>query len=352
MTAARDDDLDRHLTAIATALVAEAPAAPAPPPSALRRAGGWSAPPARVGLAVATAAAVSVGVIGMATLARDNDPSPRTVADSSVVSCDLITTPATSLQPELYPALDTERAALVDVVAVEGPRPPADLPFVELLVGRQEGDRLVDTVTIETGYGLADPGGYEPETIEINGVPATRWSPTLTPGATIVTWGDGLRFRAFGTDPIALLDQLIPGHLDVTTVGCGEPEIALDLPDGLDLITAPQLVGPTWTPVLIVGGNPVSTSSRSPLPSLAVIGTPLRIDVDGIEVWTLAEQHVTTVRWQVGDSTWATLKMDDGRDLEAALAIVEALEFVDRDEWLARYPDVEIAGTTEPPADR
>lgn len=84
------------------------------------------------------------------------------------------------------------------------------------------------------------------------------------------------------------------------------------------------------------------------------VGSPLRsIEVNGHPAWTfLSSAPTQDITWQVDDSTYVYLKVNDGTDAAGALALANQLTFVDFETWTARYsPDVSVTGTTEPDSD-
>ena len=94
------------------------------------------------------------------------------------------------------------------------------------------------------------------------------------------------------------------------------------------------------TATLSIGADnyDISVSTRNPVVYMSVAGPLRRIEVAGQPGWTfLSSFNTQDIAWQVDESTFAYLKINDGTDAAGALALANNITFVDWDSWIARY---------------
>jgi len=349
-----DDALDDELRAIAHALVDGAPDVPA-----LRDAGGS----ARGGRPrwIVMAAAATVAVLGAVALRYAAVPREETRAVQSVVP---ETTPAAAegVGPASFPVLDPLPDGL-EVTALVETGPSGEAPLTQVLVARIVNDTITDPVLISVRarpFELTPLHDTPVERVTVFGMDAETidYGSSYGMGPDVsVSWGDGPYFLANGADPIAFLDRADPSVLEATA-GTDDtaPELTIgELPADFEVVVAPQAVGPrVFGATLSVGADnyDFSVSARNPLADMALAGAVRRVDIDGAVGWAFTSVSRTQdVTWQVDDTTYAYLKVNDGSDGDRALELARAVTFVDFGAWVERYhPLGDCDGCTAPPS--
>jgi hypothetical protein len=236
-------------------------------------------------------------------------------------------------------------------------------PRTEILLGRQVDGVLSDAVTITaqaTPFGTSPAAGHPATASVVMGEPATVLDRSSIPGDRVyVLWGSGPYFLAAGADPLSLLDQLEAGAIyAVVDTGVAQPPLVGGgpLPDGVELIAGPQVIGQSATSVatLSIGSDnyDVKVSTQNPLMQMALIGPLRAIDVDGQPAWTfLSTSPTQDITWQVDDTTYAHLRANDRTSAAEALELANRLTFVDDTTWDSRYlPDTTTVTPTSAPA--
>lgn len=263
-------------------------------------------------------------------------------------------------QPNRLPVVQQPPAGM-RVAAIEYATTPSP-PFVEALVGREESGTIVDAVRfVVQSEPIEIPESSPPTEVTVMGQPAKAYA-LVDPDRdqrTVVTWGSGPYFAAEAADPLALLGMLSPGAVEGVD-GDTVPSMRIGgLPDGVDLIVAPQPIFADQPHRYITIGagrdeEPetfnVSTGTQNALAAMAVYGKTERIDVGGLPGWVSVDGHgLWSITWRVDDSTFAYLSVIDGSK-EAALEYARSVTFVNVDTWLNTYEatryDVALRGPT------
>lgn len=304
-------------------------------------------------LAAAAACLVvgGLGSVAWALTSRDQPSEPPTppAADESA------TTPPPSpsrLDPTLYPVIEEPPPGLEITAYVDS---IAEQPLLaEVLIGRRVDGVVSDSVTVIADLEPINPSpieGSPPTGTEVLGQPATvvdRSSPT-GPSEVLVTWGTDPYVVAYGTDPLPFLQNAATDALSATIGADGRPELKVGtLPEGYEVIIEPHLIGlPTLSAVLSIGADnyDISVSTRDPRMGMAAVAPVREVDVAGRVGWMFDTTDPLTqdVAWQVDDTTFAYLKVNDGTDAAGALELARQITFVDFDSWVARY-DPELRG--------
>lgn len=128
------------------------------------------------------------------------------------------------------------------------------------------------------------------------------------------------------------------------------------MPGDFEVIVEPQRItgDATVFASLSIGADnyDISVHTSDRVPGMASAGRPLRsIEVNGQPGWTyLSATPTQDITWQVDESTYAYVKVNDGGTANEALAPANQITFVDFDTWTARYsPDIaDVPATTEP----
>ncbi|HWL45067.1 MAG TPA: hypothetical protein VNQ73_19140 [Ilumatobacter sp.] len=365
--------LDPHVRAVFDEIVAHTPEL-GPPPSAGLLVRTATTPARRPWLAVAAAAIAVAGVGGIALLAN----RPTTTVPASAPPAAPTTPPTLSpttptvpppdpvappAEPTLYPVLDDVPAGLE--VTTHTSRTPDEPGWTEALLGRLVDGVLVDTVMISVQsrpFTISPMYGHPPTEATVFGEPATvyDYSENTGPAVVHVTWGSGPYFLATGADPLTFLGTATADAFLVTEGATADapPELSFGLlPAGFDAVAAPQPIGHARLgATLSVGADnyDISVGTRNWLPNMALAGSLRPVDVAGRPGWTFLSSSATQdITWQVDDTTYAYLKVNDGTDADGALALANALRFVDWDTWTAHYAPAEdepAAVTTAPAA--
>ena len=271
--------------------------------------------------------------------------------------------PTLSRDPTSFPVLDDLPDGPTATAHVHQIAEGVSTPYTHTLIGRLVDGTLIDAVSIvvdDIPFDTSRTAGQNATDAVVFGQPAIVIDRTdAQDGQVFVRWGSGPYFVAFGDDPLAFLNQ-VGTHVISATPGVGATEAPqLDigtLPDGFDVIVRPQAVGQaTRTATLSVGtGNyDIEVSTHNPVIDMAISGRLQAIQVNGRPGWAIpsTDRYQQGITWQVDDSTYAYLRVIDGRSNAEALDLAERITFVDYDAWAARYlPETfTVTPTTAPP---
>lgn len=272
--------------------------------------------------------------------------------------------PPTSSGPTSFPVLDALPDGLSATAYVREIADGVTTPGTEALIGRLVDGVLTDSVYIvtqATPFSTSAAVGHPATDAVVMGEPARVLDRSSIQGDHVyVLWGSGPYFLAAGADPLALLSQIAPG-----TISAGDapqpahpPQLTVrSLRDGLELIAGPQAFGQaTLDATLSIGADnyDVSVSTRNKVMQMALVGTVRVTDMGGRPAWTFQSSSLTQdIAWQVDDSTYAYLKVNDGSDAADALDLAAQIRFVDFDTWTALYPPdtTTVTATTAPTDD-
>lgn len=301
---------------------------------------------------VLAAAAACLVVGGVASVAwaftsqdQPGDPQPAPAAQAPDPATP--DTPPSRLDPTLYPMIDEPPLGL-PVTARSDAYPGGSLR-TEALIGQRAGAVVSDTVTISVH---ADPieispmAGRPPVATEVFGQPAMSYDygQIDRPPLTHVTWGTGPYFVASGADPLVFFEVASADSLDATVDTDGRPQLAIgSLPEGYEVIVEPAIVGlPMRGATLSIGldNYDISVSANNYVTWMAEVAPLRQVDVAGRVGWMsdTDDPGITQdVAWQVDESTYAYLKVNDGTDAAGALELAQQITFVDYDTWVARY---------------
>ena len=323
-----------------------------------------SSPRSRVLVGLAATASVTALIGGLVILSsRDGDP-PTPATQPTQVSSPPATTsptapdnsgpiktrPSPAGEPTSFPVLDDPPADQTVTAHVQRIEEGVTTPRTEMLLGHRADGVLIDAVTITaqaTPFGTSPAVGHPATEAIVMGEPATVLDRTSIAGDLVyVLWGTGPYFLASGADPLTLLNQLnADAFYAVEDPGVAQPPLidAGPLPKGYELIAGPQTLGQATTTVatLSIGNDnyDVSVSTQDPLIQMALIGTLRAIDVNGQPAWTfLSSSPTQDITWQVDDTTYAYLKVNDGTNAADALELANRLTFVNYPTWVSRYP--------------
>ncbi|MAT04746.1 MAG: hypothetical protein CL424_06860 [Acidimicrobiaceae bacterium] len=267
-----------------------------------------------------------------------------------------------SAEPAAFPVLDELPAGLSATTHVERMGDGWTSPRTEALIGRRVDGVLTDTVQLAVWPGPRDVSsmqGRTPTETVVAGESASvyDYSSSGSSPLFLVTWGTGPFFVASGEAPLAVLDQLKPDTIDATVVDDDEPPLVSigALPGDFEVIVEPHGItgDATVFATLSIGADnyDISVHTSDRVLGMTASGRPLRsIEVNGQPGWTyLSSTPTQDIAWQVNESTYAYLKVNDGSTADEALALAEQITFVDFDTWTARYsPDIaEVPATTE-----
>lgn len=358
-----DDRLDHELSAIARALVADAP-------DALPFSGGSRSPGTQHhrGMLVAAAAIAAVGAVGVLAVSSPDGAdrlTPSDAIESGVPGDDLVTMPA------LYPVIDDlPDSGFAHVLADELGRLGGQGPQAAAVVGKVGDDGSISsTLTIAAGLQFADQG--EPtDSTSVFGVAASVFDESEVGGPAgrrTVAWGTpplfaseaGLPFLAVigqpaiaGADPIDFLAAVDPSFATFTAGSATGPvDVQIgDLPDGFRLLAGPESIGrQPWIAYLRTGNQGPFAQTTASNPLYGYVGPLAATTVNGVDGWIADEGRA--VVWPVGESTWARVLVEPGDD---PVAFAESIRFVDWDTWsglydaTAGYPDPDFMPITGP----
>ncbi len=327
-----------------------------------------------------TAAAASVLVAGIAgiwaTGNRNGNEAPvpsqePTTASSptslatTAPSAPTNTVPAGQLgaEPTAFPVLDELPAGLSATTHVDRMGDGWTTPRTEALIARRVDGVLIDTIQLDVWaepFDLNPMQGRTPTEDVVMGQPATVLdrSDSASSPMFAVAWGSGPYFIASGESPLAFLHQIEPDAIEAATMGDDEPpQVSIGaLPGDFEVIVAPQGITGKATvfATLSIGADnyDISVHTSDPVVGMASTGRPLlSVEVNGQPGWTnLSSAATQDITWQVDESTYAYLKVNDGSTAAEALALASQITFVDFDTWTAQYsPDVaDVPATTAP----
>lgn len=330
-----------------------------------QRSGGrrWM-PAAAVGL-------VLCGIIALFALA-DRSPSisdeptvPPTPTPTSAATPTLgpDSTPVATVTdaPSGFPVLEQMPAGLSATASVQRFGDGWTSSRTEALIGRDVDGALIDAVQIiaqNDPFDISSMQDRTPTQTSVMGEPATVHDRSTTNGNLfIVEWGSDPYFVAIGEAPLVLLERVEPNAVAARSGGgsSNPPEVEIGaLPLDFEVIAAPQMVtgGPTLAATLSIGADniDVSVGTQNWLIDMAVFQPLRRVEVNGEHAWTFLSAGPTQdITWQVDDSTYVYVKINDGTNAAGALELANALRFVDFETWSARYePDVIGVPATTP----
>lgn len=355
---------DTEIRAIFDEIVAHTPDL-GPTPTHQRRIPTVDQPSRRRWASIAAASIMLAGAGGLAAVAWREAEPPTANRGSSPSSASSSPAPlvATPAEPTLFPVLDDSPAGLS--ITASAQRVGAEPLWTEALLGRLVDGVLTDTVTITVQsrpFDISPMPGKPPTEAEVLGETAAVFDFGTTTGQPVVhvTWGTGPYFLATGAAPLAFLGRVTDDAFHVTDAADTDtpPELSFGaLPDGFDVIAAPQTIGrERLSATLSIGADnyDISVGTRNWLVAMAQVGPLRRVEVAGQPGWTFLSSFPTQdITWQADDATWVYLKINDGTDSAGALELADQITFVDWDTWVARYdPDVhDTAGSTEPADD-
>lgn len=322
-------------------------------------------------VAGAAAALVMVGALATGWIAKDQQIESPTASGSA--STNPMATPptttainASSRWPALLPAIaplegETVTASIGEI-AVENPR------MTTAVVARVNGSSVTDithVVAVDTNPYLASMERfYSAPTAElIGGVRVALYAPkTDNPFASplaVVPYDDAHSLVVLGEDPLRFLALAGPSFAFVTEDE-GSTDLFLtlglnQLPEGYEVLAGPSpLVPGALQPTLQVrradGSVVADIGQADPAWPFALDGRNVLRTEDG-RYWMSDPRFGSQLTWQISDSQWIIVRNifgpndDTPATLEEALAIADRIELVDRDTWLARYPDAMDGGT-------
>lgn len=336
---------------------------------------------ARVGrrwLTVAAAAVLVTGIAGIwavgirsgaespAPAQQPATTSPPAPEPSTAEREPTTTAPTQQLKgaPTAFPVLDELPEGLSAHAHVQRMGDGWTSPRTNALIGRRVDGVLTDTVELvawPTPYDISPMQGRTPNETLVFGQPAYvyDYSSSGSVPLFLVAWGTGPFFVASGEAPLALLDQLDPDAIVATAVADDEPpQVSIgELPGDFEVIVEPQRITgeATLFVTLSIGADnyDISVHTSDQLPGMTSSGRPLRsIEVNGQPGWTyLSSTPTQDIAWQVNESTYAYLKVNDGSTSGQALTLANRIEFVDFDAWTARYsPEIYSPEIVDVPA--
>ncbi len=319
----------------------------------------------------AAAALVMVGALATGWIAKDQQIESPTASGSA--STNPMATPptttainASSRWPALLPAIaplegETVTASIGEI-AVENPR------MTTAVVARVNGSSVTDithVVAVDTNPYLAamEPLYSAPTAELVGGVSVALYAPkTDSPFASplaVVPYDDAHSVAVLGEDPLRFLALAGPSFAFVTEDE-GSTDLFLtfglnQLPEGYEVLAGPSpLVPGALQPMLQVRRADDSVvadiGQADPAWPFALDGRNVLRTEDG-RYWMSDPRFGSQLTWQISDSQWIIVRNifgpndDTPATLEEALAIADRIEFVDRDTWLARYPDAMDGGT-------
>lgn len=300
-------------------------------------------------LAVA-AALVALAGVGALVAISNNDRTPISPAAAPVTTDDTSAagTPSVpAVEPTLFPVLDDVPQGLSPAARVD--RTDDEALWVESLIGRYVDNVLTDAVTITVQsqpFSISPMADHPPTEANVLGEPATVYDYGANTGVSEVhvTWGSGPYFLASGAAPLAFLGAATSDTFNVAAQSDADQPPTLSfgqLPDGFEVIAPARVVGTaTVTATLSIGADnyDISVSTRNPVVYMSLAGPLRRIEVAGRPGWTfLSSFNTQDIAWQVDESTFAYLKVNDGTDAAGALALANSITFVGWDSWVARY---------------
>jgi hypothetical protein len=321
---------------------------------------------------VAGAAAAALVVVGAyATVRLSGDPNSDAPAASDSSSTATGTSPPTtaaiatsngwpSLLPAIAPAEGETVTASIGEVAVENPR------MTTAVVARVDGSSVTDVthvVAVDTNpYLAAMERFYSAPTAElIGGVRVALYAPkTDNPSASplaVIPYDDAHSLVVLGEDPLRFLALAGPSFAFVTEDE-GSTDLFLtlglnQLPEGYEVLAGPSpLVPGALQPTLQVrraDGSVVADIGQADAAwPFALDGRNVLRTEDG-RYWMSDPRFGSQLTWKVADGQWIIIWNIFGANetpatLEEALAIADRIELVDRDTWLARYPDAVDGG--------
>ncbi len=334
---------------------------------------GSGASPHRRRVALAAAVLGLVGVGGLwAASARDtvsqapaqqpSTPQTPTSATSATTAGTAGDPPAT-LEPTAFPVVDEALRGLPVSAFVQRTGAGWTSARTEMLIARRIDGVLADAVRIEVWpepFEVSPMQGRTPVDAVVLGQDARVFDRSQSGGPPrfLVTWGTGPFFVASGEAPLTFLDRARPDAIGVSSAsGAQPPQIIIGSPpEGFDVIVEPQVVsgGSTTFATLSIGIDnfDINVQAGDPLLDMASSGYPLRaVDVNGRPGWTfLSSAPTQDITWQVDDSTYAYLKVNDGSSADEALAFARQITFVDFETWSNRYSPESVEVPTSSPA--
>lgn len=360
--------LDPHLKAIFDEIVSHTPELGPTPTDAddlhansAGRRSGW------LTIAAATIMVAGVGAVALATTRSpvDTPAQAPSVTPSSSASPTTPSTPDAEAsefpEPTLFPVLEAVPDGLSATAIAQST--PGETLWTEALIGRAVDGVLTDTVAItvqDQPFDINPMDGAPATDADVFGGPAMVYEYGSNNGTSVthVTWGSGPYFLASGAQPLAFLDNATADTFGVTQQSDPtQPPLLTfgQLPDSYAIVAAPRLVGhPSLSASLSIGADnyDISVGTRNPLVTMSLVGPLRSTDVTGQPGWTFMSSLPTQdITWQVNESTFAYLKINDGTSATDAAALADTITFVDWNTWVERYDPAITGGPTAPPTD-
>ncbi|MEO5898824.1 MAG: hypothetical protein ABIR68_01670, partial [Ilumatobacteraceae bacterium] len=281
-------------------------------------------------------------------------PTPRAV--TTPVSTVSPITPAAG-DPTSYPVIDQPPTGLTATGSVL--RTSTEQQWSEMLVGRIVNGITTDAVVLSVQtdpWSISPMVGSPPTTIDLWGQTASVYDYGTIGHSRLVhvTWGTGPYYLASGADPVAFLSAADPSVAQVQAAAQADQAPTLNgqsLPIGYEVLVPAQQVGQgALSGTLSIGQDnfDVSVSSRNYVVMMALAGPLRSVDIAGKPGWAFESSTATQdITWQIDQSTFAYLKVNDGTGFDGALAVATKLNFVDWTTFANRYG---IATPQAPPA--
>ena len=247
-----------------------------------------------------------------------------------------------AMVPTLFPTVpDSENSEVLPPSGGFAQVSYDNAPVMRGLIGRRDGDAIVEAFTLTAGPWLNPVPGDEPTPTTVFGQAATVATEPGTPPLTTVTWGDAPMLSITGLDPEAFLEDADPAFATASSPG-GVTELTIgELTAGWEVLAPPEpaRLGSVSASLSVndtsdVEGNLVEVSVDNPLIALATVA-PLRpVDINGVDGW-LSEAPGNWVTWQVDQSTYALV--GGSVTAEESLELARSIEWVDVGTWMTTY---------------
>ena len=328
----------------------------------------------RVVAGVAAAALIGVGTF--ATLRFSGERSVDPGAASEVPSPSSATAPpttgvgtASSEWPDLLPSIRPTDGEVVDAsiaqTAVENPR------YTPAVVGLVEGSSVRDLMTIaavdtepylaaiERALGVTDATKVDGVDVEFYDLLEKN---AFGPSMAIFDYDNTHSVVVYGSDPLGFLSSAGTSFASISDEGSSPSSpLALELnrlPEGYETLALPQ----PMVPGAVVPSINVTRANGDVLAFITLwsgpdafgmalsAATDLTRTDDG-SYWFSDRRLGSQLIRQVGVGEWLGMSNIFGADDDTpatpgeGLAIADRIELVDRDTWLARYPDAIDGGT-------
>ncbi|MCB0998129.1 MAG: LytR C-terminal domain-containing protein [Acidimicrobiales bacterium] len=328
----------------------------------------------RVVAGVAAAALIGVGTL--ATLRFSGHRSSEPGAANDVPAPSSATAPpttgvgaASSEWPDLLPSITPSNGEVVEAsiaqTAVENPR------YTPAVVGLVEGSSVRDLVTIaavetepylaeiERALGVTDAtkvNGLDVDFYEL------REKNAFGPSMAIFDYDNTHSVVVYGSDPLGFLSLAGTSFASISDAGSSPTSpLALEvgrLPEGYETLALPQ----PMVPGAVIPSINVTRANGDVLAFITLWSGPDAFGIalsaatdltrtDDGSYWFSDRRLGSQLIRQVGVGEWLVMSNifgandDTPATLEEALAIADRIELVDRNTWLARYPDAIDGGT-------